>query len=169
MFLIGERRVGKKLSVFFFFVFVFVFCCVISPMVGIKCYFFVLCSYYTVAETTRLGPGGELFDFLASCVKDFIQTKGIKRTNDGGRLPLGFTFSFPMTQLGLDKGLLVAWTKSFNCSGVVGEDAAKMLADSLDKVINNADSGCDEDDKLPQVKVVAILNDTTGTLVKARL
>ena len=68
-------------------------------------------------------------------------------------IPLGFTFSFPMTQLALDKGLLVNWTKSFNCPGVVGEDVVRMLRDGL------AGAGVDN------VRVMAILNDTTGTLV----
>lgn len=47
------------------------------------------------------------------------------------RLPLGFTFSFPLVQLGLTKGLLVRWTKGFNCSGVVGEDVVQLLKDSI--------------------------------------
>ena len=58
-----------------------------------------------------------------------------------------------MTQLALDKGLLVNWTKSFNCPGVVGEDVVRMLRDGL------AGAGVDN------VRVMAILNDTTGTLV----
>ena len=51
-----------------------------------------------------------------------------------GSLPLGFTFSFPMTQRGLDVGVLVAWTKSFNCPGVVGQDAVKMLNDAIKRL-----------------------------------
>lgn len=39
-------------------------------------------------------------------------------------ISLGFTFSFPMTQKGLDVGILVAWTKSFNCPGVIGQVTA---------------------------------------------
>ena len=56
-------------------------------------------SYYTMDESTRLGPGTELFDFLAECVMDFIR---VHRLDDyGDVLPLGFTFSFPMIQRGL--------------------------------------------------------------------
>jgi hexokinase len=62
----------------------------------------------------------------------------------------GFTFSFPMTQKGLDVGILVSWTKSFNCSGVVGEDAVKMLNDAIHR---RGDT---------DVNVIAVLNDTTG-------
>jgi len=55
-----------------------------------------------------------------------------------------------MTQKGLDVGILVSWTKSFNCSGVVGEDAVKMLNDAIHR---RGDLDVD---------VIAVLNDTTG-------
>ena len=98
----------------------------------------------------RLGPGIDLFNFIAGCIKDFTVKHNLTLHEE---IPLGFTFSFPMTQLALDSGLLVNWTKSFNCSGVTGKDVVKMLKSSL------ANQGVDN------VKVVAILNDTTGTLV----
>lgn len=47
------------------------------------------------------------------------------------RLPLGFTFSFPLQQLGLTKGLLVRWTKGFDCSGVIDEDVVQLLKDAI--------------------------------------
>lgn len=47
------------------------------------------------------------------------------------RLPLGFTFSFPLVQLGLTKGLLVRWTKGFNCEGVVNADVVQLLKDAI--------------------------------------
>lgn len=47
------------------------------------------------------------------------------------RLPLGFTFSFPLTQLGLTKGILVNWTKGFKCSGVIGQDVVQLLKDAI--------------------------------------
>lgn len=49
------------------------------------------------------------------------------------QLPLGFTFSFPLKQLGLTKGVLSQWTKGFNCSGVVGEDVVSMLKEALQR------------------------------------
>lgn len=107
-------------------------------------------SYYTVAEHLRLGPGENLFHFLAECILDFLNVQKLSKTEE---FNLGFTFSFPMTQQGLDVGLLVNWTKSFNCPGVVGKDVVGMLNKSL------ADVG------VTNVKVVAIINDTTGTLV----
>eukprot|EP00092_Neocalanus_flemingeri_P006515 GFUD01007023.1.p1 GENE.GFUD01007023.1~~GFUD01007023.1.p1 ORF type:complete len:455 (+),score=132.45 GFUD01007023.1:44-1408(+) len=107
-------------------------------------------DYYSVEESLRLGPGVDLFRFLAECIKDFIEKRSLSTI---GKMPLGFTFSFPMTQTALDVGHLVNWTKSFNCPGVIGEDVVGMLNVALDSV------------GVENVSVVAILNDTTGTLV----
>ena len=98
----------------------------------------------------RLGPGVNLFMFLAECIKDFIGERNLACVE---QMPLGFTFSFPMTQTALDVGRLVNWTKSFNCPGVIGEDVVGMLNTAL------------EGAGVKNVSVVAILNDTTGTLV----
>lgn len=105
-------------------------------------------QYYQVPEDIRLGSGVDLFDFLASCIHEFMEGRNLK----GKKLPLGFTFSFPMTQRGLNVGILVSWTKSFNCAGVVGEDAVKMLNDAIHR---RGDMDVD---------VVAVLNDTTGKM-----
>lgn len=47
------------------------------------------------------------------------------------KLPLGFTFSFPLEQVGLTKGYLKTWTKGFDCSGVVGKDVVQQLEDAI--------------------------------------
>lgn len=59
-----------------------------------------------------------------------------------------------MIQHSLDAGILVTWTKSFNCPDVVNEDAVKLLREALAR---RGDT---------RVNVVAILNDTTGTLLQ---
>jgi len=107
-------------------------------------------QYYQVPEDIRLGPGEQLFDFLAECIHNFMDSRQLK----GKNLPLGFTFSFPMIQRGLDVGILVSWTKSFNCTGVVGEDAVRMLNEAIHR---RGDLDVD---------VIAVLNDATGTLVQ---
>ena len=73
-------------------------------------------EYYSVAEETRLGCGDKLFDFLAECIADFVH-KNLEKGHP--QMPLGFTFSFPMEQTGLNKGVLVSWTKSFNAAGPI--------------------------------------------------
>ncbi|XP_068240414.1 hexokinase-2-like [Palaemon carinicauda] len=107
-------------------------------------------DYFHIPDEVRLGPGEKLFDFLADCLAQFLT----KREFAGRHFLLGFTFSFPMTQKSLDVGILVSWTKSFNCSGTVGEDAVRMLNEAIQR---RGDI---------DVTVTAILNDTTGTLVQ---
>ncbi|XP_055371114.1 hexokinase type 2 [Condylostylus longicornis] len=104
---------------------------------------------YAIPQDIMLGSGTQLFDHIAECLANFIKEQGLQKE----RLPLGFTFSFPLIQLGLTKGLLVRWTKGFNCEGVVGEDVVQLLKDAI------ARRGDVE------ITVCAILNDTTGTLM----
>ena len=65
-------------------------------------------DYYQVEEALRLGPGPNLFKFLAGCIKNFLSKHNITQEK---AIPLGFTFSFPMEQKAVDVGLLVNWTK----------------------------------------------------------
>lgn len=106
-------------------------------------------KHYQVDEATRLGEGSILFTFLASCIHSFLSEFGILDRS----FSLGFCFSFPMEQEGLALGRLVSWTKSFNCPGVEGEEVVGLLQNAIDA---RGDM---------KVKVIAILNDTTGTLV----
>lgn len=46
-------------------------------------------------------------------------------------LPLGFTFSFPCRQVGLDRAILTNWTKGFKCEGVEGNDIVKLLHEAI--------------------------------------
>lgn len=108
---------------------------------------------YHISSELRVGSAKRLFDYLAECVSDFVIAEGLQDVE----LPLGFTFSFPMVQHSLDVGILVTWTKTFNCPGAVNKDAVKMLREALDRQGHN------------KVKVVAILNDTTGTLVQGSM
>nr|ATA67116.1 hexokinase 1 [Antheraea pernyi] len=103
---------------------------------------------YEISEKLRLGPGEELFDFLAECVQDFVCSEGI----ENGKFSLGFTFSFPMRQHSISSGELITWTKSFNCSGMEGVDVAALLQRFLTA------RGLD-------ITVRVLLNDTTGTLI----
>lgn len=84
-------------------------------------------TIYAVPEQIMLGSGEELFDHIANCLANFMKEHNVYTE----RLSLGFTFSFPLMQLGLTKGLLVKWTKGFNCSNVAGEDVVKLLKDAI--------------------------------------
>uniref|UniRef100_A0A0A1WEY4 Phosphotransferase n=3 Tax=Zeugodacus cucurbitae TaxID=28588 RepID=A0A0A1WEY4_ZEUCU len=113
-----------------------------------------LVKHYPLPNDLRIGCGTRLFDYLAQCVKDFISDNELRTDFI---YPLGFTFSFPMHQHSLNSAVLVTWTKSFNCPSIVGEDVVEKLRESL------ASCGCHN------VEVIAILNDTTGTLMHGAL
>lgn len=105
---------------------------------------------YHIPDETRLGFGVPLFDHLAGCVDDFVDENNIRDED----LSMGFTFSFPMTQHSLSSADLLVWTKSFNIPSMVGKDVVKILQEALQR------RGLDN------IEVLAILNDTTGTLVQ---
>lgn len=110
-------------------------------------------KFYHISDEARLGCGIELFDYLADCVKDFM---GLKKIPIDAKMPMGFTFSFPMKQHSLHSAELVTWTKSFNCPSVVGRDVVELLQTSLRK------------HGMLNIEVLCILNDTTGTLVSVK-
>ncbi|CAG9855673.1 unnamed protein product [Phyllotreta striolata] len=95
------------------------------------------------------GKGDNLFNFIAQKLSEFCANNGVSNDN----LPLGFTFSFPLVQKGLKVGILERWTKGFNCEGVIGEDVVKLLEEAIER---RGDV---------KVNIVAVLNDTTGTLM----
>ncbi|XP_011170061.1 hexokinase type 2 isoform X2 [Solenopsis invicta] len=104
---------------------------------------------YAIPQSLMLGTGTQLFDHIAQCLALFV--KDLNLQNEV--LPLGFTFSFPLTQFGLTEGHLVRWTKGFDCSGVIGQDVVALLEDAISRR------------KDVKIDVCAILNDTTGTLM----
>uniref|UniRef100_A0A3Q0SZX9 Phosphotransferase n=1 Tax=Amphilophus citrinellus TaxID=61819 RepID=A0A3Q0SZX9_AMPCI len=80
-----------------------------------------------IPKEIMLGTGEQLFDHIAACLGEFLESQKLK----GQTLPLGFTFSFPCEQLGIDKSILIRWTKGFNCSGVEGKDVVKLLKEAI--------------------------------------
>ncbi|XP_075680372.1 hexokinase type 2-like [Dermatophagoides pteronyssinus] len=102
------------------------------------------------------GTGQQLFDFIAEFIVEFA----LRNKLAGVRIALGFTFSFPVVQQGLAEATLVTWTKAFNCPGVVGNDVVRLLKASLKRKTHHS---------IPFIDVVAIINDTTGTLIYGAL
>ncbi|RDA84583.1 hypothetical protein CP532_1102 [Ophiocordyceps camponoti-leonardi (nom. inval.)] len=116
-----------------------------------------------VADTAR-----ELFAFLAKQIELFLREhhaehfeSHVRRRNtsstplgyrDEHIFRLGFTFSFPVKQLGINKGRLIRWTKGFDIPDAVGKDVCALLQQEIDLL------------RLP-VKVAALVNDTVGTLM----
>ncbi|KFP04633.1 Hexokinase-2, partial [Calypte anna] len=104
---------------------------------------------YVIPTTAMTGTGEALFDHIMECIIDFQQKQDLMAQV----LPLGFTFSFPCQQLGLDKAVLLNWTKGFNASGCVGEDVVRLLREAAQRKEHLG------------LKVVAVINDTVGTMM----
>ncbi|KAI9828313.1 MAG: glucokinase [Thelocarpon impressellum] len=110
----------------------------------------------------------ELFGFLAKQIELFLRTHHsdhfeahVRRrqtvsASDGYRdeniFRLGFTFSFPVQQHGINRGTLIRWTKGFDIDDAIGKDVCQLLQTEIDLL------------KLP-VRVAALVNDTVGTLM----
>ena len=116
-----------------------------------------------VAKTSK-----ELFSFLAKQIETFLHVHHEEhfqahlrrtRTQSNGTpskteeiFQLGFTFSFPVNQIGINRGTLIRWTKGFDIDDAIGKDVCELLQAEIDAL------------HLP-VKVAALVNDTVGTLM----
>ena len=120
-----------------------------------------------IDDKTKQSSQEVLFDFIADSVSKFIKDRKITK-----KLPLGFTFSFPVKQESLISGRLIRWTKDFKATGAEGEDVVQLLKDAFDRrgvSIQQTTARCTfvrchyfmlQD---VEVDVVALVNDTTGT------
>jgi hexokinase len=143
-------------------------------------------SKVIIPDELKHGSGYVLFDYIADGVVSFLQQHPIFSSNaqkrhatmpqharsnknsftqtqhqkspsfssdDSPLIPLGFTFSFPVQQTALDRGTILRWNKDFKCDDVLEKDPVQLLQASLSKK------------GVSNVKVVALVNDTVGTLV----
>ncbi|XP_064314685.1 hexokinase-3 isoform X2 [Phalacrocorax carbo] len=104
---------------------------------------------YVIPTAIMQGTGEALFDHIIECIMDFQLKQDLMEQV----LPLGFTFSFPCQQLGLDKAVLLSWTKGFSASGCVGKDVVQLLREAAQRKQHLG------------LKVVAVVNDTVGTMM----
>lgn len=90
---------------------------------------------YSLAAEIKTGSADDLFDHIADRLGDFLQKhlKGDQAKGEDGKLPLGFTFSYPATQHRIDHGILQTWTKGWDVEGVEGNDVAEMLNKAIKK------------------------------------
>lgn len=114
-------------------------------------------------ELMASGTSKDLFLFLARQIEAFLRIHHNdhfeahqRRRRDGNEeedlFDLGFTFSFPVRQTGINSGTLIRWTKGFNIPDAVGHDVCALLQSAIDEL------------HLP-VRVAALVNDTVGTLM----
>lgn len=114
-------------------------------------------------ELMASGSAKDLFFFLARQIESFLRIHHnehfeahLRRKRCGEQeeelFDLGFTFSFPVRQLGVNRGTLIRWTKGFNIPDAIGQDVCALLQAAVDEL------------GLP-VRVAALVNDTVGTLM----
>ncbi|KAI9337557.1 hexokinase-domain-containing protein [Obelidium mucronatum] len=107
-------------------------------------------SKHTISEAQKAAPGTQLFDFFADCVYKFLEEGGPSALTKSYKL--GFTFSFAVDQVAINKGFLILWNKGFSNSGVVGADVVALLQAAFKR-------------KKLNIAVTALVNDTIGTLM----
>lgn len=103
---------------------------------------------FALDDAVMKGSQEELFDRIADSLISFAEKQGITET-----LHLGFTFSFPVQQLSINRGTLIRWTKGFSSEGAVGRDVVEMLQEALARKTSKV------------AHISALVNDTTGTLM----
>lgn len=97
-----------------------------------KSEFDIIQSKYKMPEDLKTGSREELWEYIADCLLQFIQSH---HGHDKISLPLGFTFSYPATQNYIDHGILQRWTKGFDIADVEGHNVAPMLEAAIAKKV----------------------------------
>ena len=105
-----------------------------------KSEFDIIQSKYKMPEELKTGSADELWEYIADCLKNFIDTH--HQGNDVGKMNLGFTFSYPATQDYIDHGVLQRWTKGFDIDGVEGENVVPMFEKAIAKEVSSSLSKC---------------------------
>ncbi|KAK9449628.1 hexokinase-domain-containing protein [Limtongia smithiae] len=118
---------------------------------GARDFEIIQCKYHMPPEM-KTGSSEQLWDYIADCLQSFIKEHHHVDGAAPKQLALGFTFSYPCTQTAIDNGTLQRWTKGFDIDGVEGHNVQPMLEAALEK-------------KSVPIKVTALINDTTGTMV----
>nr|XP_032806609.1 hexokinase-4 isoform X2 [Petromyzon marinus] len=104
---------------------------------------------YCIPEDVMTGTAEMLFDYIAECIANYLDKLNMKHK----KLPLGFTFSFPVKHVDLDKGILINWTKGFTATGAEGNNVVELLREAIKR---RGDFDMD---------VVAMVNDTVATMI----
>uniref|UniRef100_A0A3B5QXM2 Phosphotransferase n=1 Tax=Xiphophorus maculatus TaxID=8083 RepID=A0A3B5QXM2_XIPMA len=71
-----------------------------------------------IPQEIMLGTGEQLFDHIAACLSEFLDSQNLK----GQTLPMGFTFSFPCEQKEIDKVFNLTLLKLVGLSLLTVED-----------------------------------------------
>ena len=99
-----------------------------------KSEFDIIQSKYRMPEELKTGDADELWEYIADCLQQFIESHHGEEQFE--KLSLGFTFSYPATQDYIDHGVLQRWTKGFDIAGVEGHNVVPMFEAALAKRVS---------------------------------
>lgn len=121
-----------------------------------------------IPDALKSGSSEDLWLYIAECMQSFVDRRFISSA-ELPETPLAFTFSFPVTQTSVSNGVLQRWTKGFDIDGVEGHDVVTEVQNVLhQKVLLHSLFMYDPFSPLFKglpVQIVALVNDTTGTLI----
>ncbi|KAL4993585.1 hypothetical protein BDV10DRAFT_189855 [Aspergillus recurvatus] len=106
---------------------------------------------YKVPDSLKRGTSAELWELIADKLLNFLAKHSLLPEEEEIH-PLAFTFSYPVTQDHIRHGVLQRWTKGFDIQDVEGKDIVSQLESALRQ-------------KNIPVRIVALVNDTVGTLI----
>ena len=101
----------------------------------------------------KTGTQEELFDFITNTVRSYLTENSIDTSE---QIRMGLSWSFPVDLSGIASARHKEWTKGWDVSGVVGEDIVALMHAAFKR------------GAIGSAKIVALCNDTTGTLAAAR-
>ena len=110
-----------------------------------------------VPVTIKTGSADQLWNFVASTVGSFVQEQfasgriaSSSSSSSNPMIPLAFTFSYPVYQPSLNRGILKRWTKDFDVTGVVGKDVVVQFEAALERHVSTPTPSfiCSCDDQL---------------------
>ncbi len=99
-----------------------------------KSEFNIVQSKYRMPEELKSGTSDELWEYIADCLQQFVETHHHDQMDK--KFHLGFTFSFPATQDYIDHGVLQRWTKGFDIDGVEGHNVVPMFEAAIAKRVS---------------------------------
>ncbi len=101
----------------------------------------VLQSHLVIPRKLMTSPTShELFSFIAQRIQDFLgnfheaSLDAARHDPSHAFFSLGFTFSFPAYQNGINSGVLLRWTKGFDIPEAVGQDVCHLLQLEIDRL-----------------------------------
>lgn len=111
---------------------------------------------WAVPHEMMVGNADQFWKYLAERTHEFLDNYHLEEKNDhkdkDQKLSMGFTFSFPVHQTGINRGTLIRWTKGYDIKDAVGTDVCVAYQDALDA------------HGIP-VHVASMVNDTVGCLL----